>query len=140
VIDEPRVIVATSGRREGEAKRTEVRLMAKKDGEVWTALEVYDGIRCLDTRVLHAGTDAKDAAIAGRVFNETVRALSADGIAGLEEIPADYGYEIAEAAAFVLRSGQQPHLDAAFALSDEDLEAFGREATHKAKGDDGASS
>lgn len=75
--------------------------------------------------MLYEGTDGMAATIAGRVFNETVRALTADGVTGLEEIPAAYGYEIAEAATLVQRSGQQPRLDADFQLGDEDIEVFG---------------
>lgn len=122
---QPRVIVATSGRREGEAKRVYLRLLAEKDGQIWTEVEIYEGIRCLGSRVLYSGSDAMGATVAGRVFNETVRALTADGVEGLEEIPAVYGYEIAEAAVLVQKSGQQPHLDADFKLGEDELEQFG---------------
>jgi hypothetical protein len=123
----PHVIVATSGRREPDGRRVDVAILAAADGRVWTVLRIFEGIRCVGTQLISEGS-AEEAQAAAEIFNETVRALSADGIDGLEEIPDLHGYEIAQAAVYVTRSGEQPHLDERFDLSVEDWETLVRAA------------
>jgi hypothetical protein len=123
--DVPRVIVATSGRRGPDGKRIDLEILSA-DGVVWTVLRIFDGIRCVGTRALAEGAEAEDAAEAARIFNETVRALTADGVDGLEAIPQLRGHEIVQAAFYVQRSGEQPHLDERFDLSPADWETLVR--------------
>jgi hypothetical protein len=110
-----RILAATSGHGEN-GSRVEVRLLASASRSVQTVLEVYDGIRCGATKILFEGIDAVAATAGARIFNEAVAALTKDGFVGLETIPGEYGYEIAQAAVFVFRTGEQPHLDESFDL------------------------
>lgn len=111
----PRVLVATSGRKQKSTVRVDVRLLAYKGGAVETAVESYDGLRFLDRAVVFAGSGAVQAGFAFRLFNETVEKLKREGFRGLKRIDAE-PHRALEAFMYVSATGDQPRLDVNYEL------------------------
>lgn len=105
-----RVIAVTEG--EKEDVRLQVALVAHTDGRVETLVN-YVGV---GARTLVEGEEALMTAHAVGVYNEAVETFSGQGFEGMNAIPVEYALEIAEAAAYVRLTGEQPELDEHFRL------------------------
>jgi hypothetical protein len=105
-----RLIVGTEGRK--AEIRLQVLLIAHHSGRVETIVN-YVGV---GGRSIFEGEAALSPAVALRAYNEAVQTFADQGFEGLEAIPSQYAYEIAEAAAFVRLTGEEPELDGDFRL------------------------
>jgi hypothetical protein len=82
--------------------RLQVLLVAHQSGRVETIVN-YLGV---GGRSIFEGEGALSAAAALGAYNEAVQTFTDQGFEGMEEIPSQYAYEIAEAAAFVRLTGR----------------------------------
>lgn len=118
-----RVILASSGRKNGADLRVDVRLLAHKDGRTRIVVDWFEGIRYTDSETVWEAATLADAIGLGTAFNDAVARLKRDGFRGLKPFPAVYAYEIAEAVAYVKLTGEQPRLGEDFHLQLSALDA-----------------